>query len=123
MTTQSPAGRGPAAPGIHGGEIARLVNVVLGLWLIVSAFAWDHAPAQMTNAWLVGVCMSLAALLALFTDARIRIFNTLLAMWLFVSVWVLPGVRSDTAWNNLIVAAVVFLLSMPASRAGAMRHA
>jgi hypothetical protein len=124
--TSPPAGstgRAPLVTPPRGGEAARVVNALLGIWLIVSAFAWPHSPAQMTNAWIVGIVAAVFALGALLVDARIRYLNTVVAIWLFISVWALPGAQPATAWNSIIVAFVLFVLSMPASGAGTLRHA
>jgi hypothetical protein len=33
---------------------ARYANLLLGLWLLSSAFLWAHSPAQFRNSWSVG---------------------------------------------------------------------
>ena len=68
---------------------ARIVNIILGIWLVVSAFLWPHSYAQMNNAWIVGVLCVAFALVAMRVPEA-RYLNTLLAVWLFISVWALP---------------------------------
>jgi hypothetical protein len=105
----------------------RLLEILVSVWLIISAFAWPHTVAQMTNTWIVGVIGSVVALVALFADMRLRYINAALAVWLFISVWALPGAQPATIWNNVIVAFVLFLssLSTPAGSSGGrpLRHA
>ena len=43
----------------------RMANVVLGIWLFISAFLWPHAPAQMANTEIVGVLCVVFGLVAM----------------------------------------------------------
>jgi hypothetical protein len=90
---------------------ARVGNLVLGGWLLVSAFAWPHAPAQRVNAAIVGLLVFASALAAV-TSAQMRHANTALGAWLFVSTLALPGPATGTEWNNVVVAAAIFCLSL-----------
>lgn len=90
---------------------ARVVNIILGIWLFVSAFLWLHGSAQMTNTWIVGALAVAAALIAMRVP-EVRYFNTVLAVWLFVSVWALPRINTATMWNNALVAVVMFFASL-----------
>ena len=47
---------------LHGGEWTRYANALLGLWLFISAFAWDHAPSSRMNTALVGLFMLVSAM-------------------------------------------------------------
>jgi hypothetical protein len=89
----------------------RIVNVLLGIWLFISAFAWRHTPAQTTNTWIVGVLCVLFALVAMALPWG-RYLNTLLAVWLFVSTWALPSIHAGTVWNNVVVAIAMFVVSL-----------
>ncbi len=90
---------------------ARGLNVLLGVWLFISAFVWDHVAAQRTNTWILGVLCVVFALVAMSTPAA-RGLNTALAIWLFISVWALPHRNLATMWNNALVAIAVFLVSL-----------
>ncbi len=94
-------------------KVARGINVVLGIWLFISAFAWEHTFAERTNTWILGVLCVVFALVAMSTSTA-RWLNTALAIWLFISVWALPHDNLGTMWNNAIVAIVVFLVSLSA---------
>jgi hypothetical protein len=90
---------------------ARFVNIVLGIWLFISAFIWPHSYAQMTNTWILGVLCVAFALIAMRVPEA-RYLNTILAVWLFISVWALPSISVGTQWNNAIVAILIFFVSL-----------
>jgi hypothetical protein len=89
----------------------RIANVVLGVWLFISAFLWAHGTPQFTNTWILGALCVLFSLIATrYEDARY--LNTALAVWLFVSAWALPHVSIGTVWNNALVAIAIFFVSL-----------
>jgi zinc transporter ZupT len=90
---------------------SRSLNLVVGAWLFVSAFAWLHTDPQYNNAWVVGM-LSMAAAAAAIAMPAFRYLNTALSVWLFASVWILPRESMTTAWNSMIVAGIMFLISM-----------
>jgi hypothetical protein len=90
---------------------ARVINVILAIWLFISAFAWPHTMAQRTNTWVLGVVIFAFALAAMRTPAA-RYVNTILAIWLFISAFALHSIRSATVWNNWILAVVIFIFSL-----------
>ena len=99
------------------------VNIGLGAWLVISSFLWKHSPAQFNNAWLVGAAAAVFAAIALRSEL-IRYVNTVVAIWLFISSWVLPVVSQATFWNNLLVAVAMFAISCsPGGRGRPMRWA
>jgi hypothetical protein len=100
---------------------ARFSSIVLGVWLVASAFVWPHSMAQQTNAWVVGILSVAFALLAAGRD-ELRYLVTALSVWLFASIWVLPSIRVATLWNSGIVAAGLFIFSLiPNLRTGTTR--
>ncbi len=96
---------------------ARGLNVLLGIWLFISAFVWQHSMAQFTNTWILGVLCVIFALISMrFSD--VRYLNTILAIWLFISAFALAGNRPGTVWNNALVAIAIFIVSLiPSDRA------
>ncbi len=90
---------------------ARTLNVILGIWLFISAFAWDHAAAQQANTWILGVLCVVFALAAM-RAPQARWLDAALAIWLFISVWALPHRNLGTMWNDALVAIAIFLLSL-----------
>jgi hypothetical protein len=92
-------------------NIARVINVIVGIWLFISAWVLPHTYAQFTNTWILGVLTVVFALIAT-RYAPVRFLNTLLAIWLFISAFALAGNFYGTVWNNAIVAIVIFVISL-----------
>jgi hypothetical protein len=91
--------------------LARYANLLLGIWLVTSAFLWRHSPAQFTNSWSVGsLCLVVASLARVVQP--IRYGNTALGLWLIVSTPWLEGLDRSTAINNLAVGAAILVLSL-----------
>jgi hypothetical protein len=59
------------------------LDVVRGIWLILSVFAWPHDAAQFTNTWLMGVLTVVAALVAMAAPG-IRFVNIVAGVWLII---------------------------------------
>jgi len=98
----------------HGDDVGRVfsvANIVLGVWLIVSAFAWPHTFAAQSNTWIVGLATAAFALWAVF-DRDLRWVTTSLGVWLFLSAFLLPGGAEMTLWNNVMVALLVIAFSL-----------
>ena len=91
---------------------ARLVNVVLGLWLFVSPFLWLHSPAQRATALIVGSLAVSAALAGLAGFKWGRLVNAALGGWLIVSALLLRRVQLATFWNHLLVGFALALFAL-----------
>lgn len=89
----------------------RWVNLLIGIWLIISAFAWYHTAGAQTNTWIVGALIAIASIWAMFAPSA-RFLNTIFAIWLFFATLVIHHGSTATVWNNLIAAVVVFVLSL-----------
>ena len=89
----------------------RWINFLIGVWLFISAWVWPHTVAAQTNTWIVGALIAIAAIWAMFAPP-VRLVNTILAIWLFFSTLFIYHTSAATLWNNLIVAVVVFALSL-----------
>ena len=101
---------------LRGGDVmehrkARYVNIALGIWLVVSAYLWRHSSAQLANVWISGLIVARCAAVAI-AAPRIRFFNTAVGVWLILSSLVLPRVSTATAWNNVLVGALIIAVSL-----------
>jgi hypothetical protein len=90
---------------------ARTLNLIVALWLFVSAFAWPRTAPSFTNAWVVGLLAAVFAVVGM-TRAKARFANTALSAWLLVSAFVLPQRSPIARWNDVAVAGVMLLLSL-----------
>jgi hypothetical protein len=90
---------------------ARALNLILGLWLFVSAFLFVRAPATFTNTWIVGLLVATMVAIAIKTPSA-RYLNTALSAWLLVSAFVLPHATAAERWHDAIVAVAIFALSL-----------
>ena len=92
----------------------RALNVVLGTWLVISAFAWPHARWQLINTLASGILVVVFALTACVAP-RVRYLNTVLSAYLFISTWLYPALtmaEMATQWHNSMVALWIFLISV-----------
>ena len=94
---------------------ARITNIALGLWLVLSALAWPHSEPQRTNTWIVGALCIVFELVAFFRPMA-RYLSTVISVWLFISAWALPRVTVGTQWNNAFFAIAIFLVSLAPMR-------
>lgn len=105
-----------------GGMSARVSNMVLGVWLVLSAYLWRHSAPMLVNAVLVGSLVVAFAILAAQGLTWARHLNTAVAIWLFVSALFLPRLSTASVVNHLIVALAILLFSlMPTVRARRLR--
>lgn len=111
----------PSRPPGTDNSFARIGNIILGVWLFLSAFLWFHSPAQFNNTWLVGLGMAAIAAIGLAVP-QIRWVNVALAAWLIISVWALPIASAGTFWNNLLVGIAGFFVALVPSMRVAPRR-
>ena len=92
------------------------VNVVLGIILFISPWytvTWEYGTSW--NAWIIGVAIVIVALIALSEAVRPAAawLNVILAIWLFISPWVLGyAFLSGMAWTAWIIGVLVFILAL-----------
>lgn len=89
---------------------ASYLNAALGLWLFVSAFAWQHVLSSEMNTCLVGLFMGVSAVTATVLSIARRLTASL-AVWLAFTTIVVYPAGPATLWNNVLVAVVVLALS------------
>jgi hypothetical protein len=96
------------------GLTPRALNVVLGAWLSLSAFAWPHARWQFINTLIPGILVVVFALAGCISP-RVRYLNTALAAYLLVSALCYPAItlaEIGTQWHNATVALWILLISV-----------
>lgn len=90
---------------------ARITTILLGLWLFMSTFLWRHHPDQVINNWFCGLFTITFAATAI-AQPMARYLTAAMAIWLFISAWVLPTLSAATVWSNAVGGALIFGLSM-----------
>ena len=93
---------------------ARWVNVILGGWLLLSAFWWQDNPIQSFNMGLLGLIIVGLALLA--RAVVFEIVTALVTLWLFCSPFVLPDPGPWTVWNDCLLGFFAFGTPLSPSR-------
>jgi hypothetical protein len=91
------------------------INLVLGIWLIVSPFALDYS-AQTTPAWntyAIGAVITVLSAAALWQFQKWEEWlSAAFSAWLVVSPWILGfGVGHVATWNQIVVGVVVGILA------------
>lgn len=89
-------------------KTSAIALVVLSAWLAISAFLWEHTTAQWLNAVLTGGVLGTFALAGYAGFRKAFIACTALAVWLFLSLWALPGRTPGLVIHNMLVAALAF---------------
>ena len=87
------------------------MNLLLGLWVLASAFAWPHDELAQTNTWICGLLIALFAILAIY-EPTMRYVNTVLGAWLVLSTVFVFEATTATRWNNVLVGLAVFIVSL-----------
>jgi hypothetical protein len=91
------------------------VNVLVGLWLIVSPVVLDYSPAD--HAWnpmVFGAIVALIAFVRVFgahREAWLSLINMLIGGWVFASGFLLAE-TSQARWNSWVFGAAVVVLAL-----------
>ncbi len=93
------------------------VNVVLGVWLVVSTWIFGYAgSAAGYNAWALGALIAVTGLWSLYRPASRagEGLNIALGTWTFFAPWVFAfaWAMSSAAWNAWIVGAAVAIIAV-----------
>jgi hypothetical protein len=101
--------------------LASGINVLLGVWLIISPWFYGYAagpaPAGVAlNNVIVGILIVICAALRSFSPDR-KVFlsgiNIVLAIWTLISPWIYAyGADGPLFWTNIIVGIVVIALAI-----------
>jgi len=87
---------------------SRIFNVLAGIWLFASAFAWPHGKGQLGYTAICGALTVLSAILTT-TYAWARYVTIAVGVVLFVLAFAASPLGSSTFWNNAIVGVAVVI--------------
>ncbi|UII34467.1 SPW repeat protein [Fulvivirga ulvae] len=92
---------------------ALVINIILGLWIMASPDILSFAdPVAADNNHIVGPLIITFAFTALWEATRtVGKWNIPLGAWLFIAPWALSFEDKNALVNDMIIGAVVFLLS------------
>lgn len=93
---------------------ARVMTILLGLWLFMSTFLWPHHPDQVMNGWACGLLTILIAATAI-AQPMVRYLGAALGLWVVLSSVALQHLSMATVWSNLFAGALIVGLSMAPS--------
>jgi hypothetical protein len=99
---------------------ANWVNVVLGIWVIISPFVLGFANLQavMWNDVAVGIAVALLALSRRPNHRAGESLNVVLGVWLILSAFVLGVTAAVPFWNSIIFGIIIALVALFASAQG-----
>jgi hypothetical protein len=89
----------------------RLINVVLGVWVVISALVWRRSGGSFINNIVTGIVIIVSALAAI-RRPELRFVNAAAGIWLVASLFAWPNYSSPMVWNDAIVGAGVALVSL-----------
>ncbi len=102
-------------------KVASLADVVLGLWLLLSAFLWHQSEQQVINVAAVGILSAALGATAYRGHTWARFIVAALGVWLFVSAWMIAGAPVATVINSLTIGTLLFGFSaLPTGRGRAI---
>jgi uncharacterized membrane protein YjjP (DUF1212 family) len=87
---------------------AAIIDILVGLWIFMSTFAWQHTTPEFINTIVCGALAVWFGIAAL-ADRRARYLELALASWLLLSGHVLTGASRETLWNNTVCAFALFV--------------
>lgn len=90
---------------------ARVINTILGIWMLFVPAVLSYEKIEANNAYIVGSLIATVAIVAMAESVRsIRWLNLLLGIWLLLSPWILYS--GDAAkLNDTLVGLIVACLS------------
>jgi hypothetical protein len=99
--------------------LPRIINLILGVWLMAAPAVLDYAGAARTNDRIVGPLAASCAMIAAWEITRaLRAVNAILGIWLFVAPWVL-SFRGVEIFNSTVAG---LLLVFCAFTPGQVQH-
>lgn len=102
------------------------VNLILGIWLFISAWAVNAmASSARSNDVVLGIVVFVLSWIRLANRARAGMaswLNVLAGIWLIIAPFALHYETVGQVWNSVIVGIVIAVLGIVSGSAGATRH-
>lgn len=97
--------------------LARIGEILIGLWLFSAGFLWHHPDAQEANMWIFGLFVIVVGAVGCIWPTA-RFVNTAIAAWLIASVFALPTMSPGGTVSNLLAGIVLLAISIVPTSAG-----
>ncbi|RIV22405.1 vitamin K epoxide reductase [Fibrisoma montanum] len=99
--------------------LPRILNALLGLWLIVSPAVLQVDTNIADNAHIVGPIIVTVSVIAISDSVRnVRLVNTLCGGWLLIAPWVMGYNNLPATINDLVVGSLTIGLSLVRGHVG-----
>jgi len=96
---------------------ARVVNTILGIWMMVVPSVLRYEKVAANNAYIFGCVIATIAIIAMAESVRnVRWLNLFMGLWLVVAPWILTFENSTNILNDTIVGLLVAGLSFVKGR-------
>ena len=89
---------------------ARILNVLLGGWLVAAAFLWSRGSPEFTNVWLTGGAMAVVGVIGMKVPGA-RWADVALAVWLVCSIFFYPEASGAAVFNQIVVSLTALAVS------------
>lgn len=91
------------------------INIVLGIWVIISPFIvqFTRFPAAMWNNVIVGIVIAVLAIIRTSVPRQTgwSWVNVILGIWMIISPFALGAMTTAVLWNNIILGIVIALIA------------
>ncbi|HEX5491953.1 MAG TPA: SPW repeat protein [Candidatus Udaeobacter sp.] len=91
------------------------INIVLGIWVIISPFIvqFTQFPAAMWNNVIVGIVIAVLAIIRTSVPRQTgwSWVNVILGIWMIISPFALGAMTTAVLWNNIILGIVIALIA------------
>ena len=92
---------------------ARIINMLLGIWLMASPAVLGYGEPARSHDRIVGPVLAACACVAIWEVTRsLRWVNLPAGLWLLAAPWVLSYGAADATANSMIVGGIVALLAL-----------
>lgn len=105
--------------------VASGVNLVAGIWLMVSPFVLGFTGSVMSNVFFVGLLVALFALVRMFTvetTGWLSWLNAVLGVWLLISPLFMAALSVGAIWNSIILGVIVIIAGVSSAMGSTMGH-
>lgn len=90
-----------------------IINLVLGIWLIISPFLFNYSGNAMTNSIILGVVIAILAIIRLSAPSQTWAswLNGVAGLWLIIAPFIISATQASVLWNHIVVGLVVAVIS------------